>query len=28
MDITFVFKGGNREQTQEVLRLLGMPFTK
>ncbi len=28
MDITFVFKGGNKEQIQEVLRLLGMPFTK
>jgi large subunit ribosomal protein L5 len=28
MDITFVFKGGSKEQTQEVLRLLGMPFTK
>jgi large subunit ribosomal protein L5 len=28
MDITFVFKGGNKEQTFEVLRLLGMPFTK
>lgn len=28
MDITFVFKGGNKEQTFEVLRLLGMPFVK
>lgn len=28
MDITFVFKGGNKDQTFEVLRLLGMPFTK
>jgi large subunit ribosomal protein L5 len=28
MDITFVFKGGNKEQTFELLRLLGMPFTK
>jgi large subunit ribosomal protein L5 len=28
MDITFVFKGGNKEQTHEVLRLMGMPFTK
>ena len=28
MDITFVFKGGNKEQTFEVLRLLGMPFSK
>ncbi len=27
MDITFVFKGGNKEQTFELLRLLGMPFT-
>jgi large subunit ribosomal protein L5 len=28
MDITFVFKGGNKEQTHELLRLMGMPFTK
>lgn len=28
MDITFVFKGGNKEQNFEILRLLGMPFTK
>ncbi len=28
MDISLVFKGGNKEQTFEVLRLLGMPFTK
>lgn len=28
MDISFVFKGGNKEQTYEVLRLLGMPFSK
>jgi large subunit ribosomal protein L5 len=28
MDISFVFKGGNKEQTFEVLRLLGMPFSK
>ncbi len=28
MDITFVFNRGPKEQTQEVLRLLGMPFTK
>ena len=28
MDITFVFKGGNKDQTFEVLRLLGMPFSK
>lgn len=28
MDITFVFKGGTKDQTFEVLRLLGMPFTK
>ncbi len=28
MDITFVFKGGNKEQTFELLRLLGMPFSK
>lgn len=28
MDITFVFKGGSKEQSFEVLRLLGMPFTK
>ena len=27
MDVTFVFKGGNKEQTLELLRLLGMPFT-
>ena len=26
MDVTFVFKGGNKEQTFELLRLLGMPF--
>ena len=28
MDITFVFNRGPKEHTQEVLRLLGMPFTK
>lgn len=28
MDITFVFKGGSKEQSYEVLRLLGMPFSK
>ncbi len=28
MDITFVFKGGSKEQSFEVLRLLGMPFVK
>lgn len=28
MDITFVFNHGPKEQTQEVLRLFGMPFTK
>ena len=28
MDITFVFKGGNKEQTFELLRLFGMPFSK
>lgn len=28
MDITFVFKDGNKEQNLEVLRLLGMPFSK
>lgn len=28
MDITFVFNKGPKEQTLEVLRLLGMPFTK
>ena len=28
MDITFVFKGGTKDQTFEVLRLLGMPFIK
>ena len=27
MDVTFVFKNGNKEQTQELLRLMGMPFT-
>ena len=26
MDVTFVFKGGNKEQTFELLQLLGMPF--
>lgn len=26
MDVTFVFRGGNKEQTYELLRLLGMPF--
>lgn len=28
MDISFVFDHGPAEQTMEVLRLLGMPFTK
>jgi large subunit ribosomal protein L5 len=28
MDITFVFNKGPKEQTKEVLALLGMPFTK
>lgn len=28
MDISFVFKNGSKDQTFEVLRLLGMPFTK
>ncbi len=28
MDITFVFNRGPKEQTQEILRLLGMPFAK
>lgn len=28
MDITFVFNQGTKEQTREVLRLLGMPFRK
>ena len=28
MDITFVFNHGPREQTQEVLRLMGMPFSQ
>lgn len=28
MDITIVIKGGNPEQNQEFLRLMGMPFTK
>jgi large subunit ribosomal protein L5 len=28
MDITFVFQGGNKAQTFEILRLLGMPFAK
>ena len=28
MDISFVFDHGPKEQTMEVLRLLGMPFTK
>ncbi len=28
MDITLVFNKGPKEQTQEVLRLLGMPFRK
>lgn len=28
MDITFVFNHGPKEQTQEVLRQLGMPFRK
>ncbi len=28
MDITFVFNKGPKEQTMEVLRLLGMPFAK
>lgn len=28
MDITFVFSNGNKEQTLELLSLLGMPFRK
>ena len=28
MDITFVFKGGNKDKNFELLRLLGMPFAK
>lgn len=28
MDITFVFKNGSKEQSLEVLKLLGMPFRK
>ncbi len=28
MDITFVIRGGNQERNLELLRLLGMPFTK
>jgi large subunit ribosomal protein L5 len=28
MDITFVFKNGSKEHNFEILRLLGMPFTK
>ncbi len=28
MDITFVFKNGSKEQSLEVLELLGMPFRK
>lgn len=28
MDITFVFNKGPKERTHEVLRLLGMPFSK
>lgn len=28
MDIIFVFNKGPQEQTKEILRLLGMPFTK
>jgi large subunit ribosomal protein L5 len=28
MDITFVFNHGPKEQTKEILELLGMPFTK
>ncbi len=28
MDITFVFRNGNKDQNFEVLRLLGMPFAK
>ena len=28
MDITFVIKGGDRDKNLELLRLLGMPFTK
>lgn len=28
MDITIVFKGGNKDQTMELLRLMGMPFTQ
>lgn len=27
MDVTFVFRGGNKEQTFELLQLFGMPFT-
>ena len=27
MDITFVFKGGSKDKSLELLRLLGMPFT-
>ena len=28
MDVTFVFNHGPREHTQELLRLLGMPFSR
>lgn len=28
MDITFVIKGGDKEKNLELLRLMGMPFTK
>ncbi len=28
MDVTFVFNQGPQEQTEEVLRLFGMPFAK
>ena len=28
MDITFVIKNGDKEKNTELLRLLGMPFTK
>ena len=28
MDITIVIKGGDKEQNMELLRLMGMPFTK
>ena len=28
MDITFVIKGGDKEKNMELLRLLGMPFSK